>query len=144
MVVTKAEQAARIGRRNYLFAGSDAGARRAAILYSLIGTARINGLDPEAYLRYVLARIGEHPIKRIKELLPWNVAEKLVPALQPCNQPLRPHGVRRVALRYLDVSEHRRVHRIRSDRRRVHRTSGLRGDRFRGSPDHCHAPPPQR
>jgi hypothetical protein len=71
-----------IGRRNYLFAGSDAGARRAAILYSLIGTARINGLDPEAYLRYVLARIGEHPIKRIEELLPWNVAEKLAPALQ--------------------------------------------------------------
>jgi IS66 C-terminal element len=72
-----------IGRRNYLFAGSDAGARRAAILYSLIGTARINGLDPEAYLRYVLARIGEHPIKRIEELLPWKVAEKLAPALQP-------------------------------------------------------------
>jgi hypothetical protein len=65
------------------FAGSDAGARRAAILYSLIATARINGLDPEAYLRYVLARIGEHSIKRIEELLPWNVAEKLAPASQP-------------------------------------------------------------
>ena len=61
---------------------SDAGGRRAAILYSLIQTARMNGLDPEAYLRYVLARIGEHPIKRIEELLPWNVAGKLAPALR--------------------------------------------------------------
>lgn len=71
-----------IGRRNYLFAGSDAGGRRAAILYSLIQTARMNGLDPEAYLRYVLARIGDHPIKRIEELLPWNLAGKLAPALR--------------------------------------------------------------
>ena len=71
-----------IGRRNYLFAGSDSGGERAAILYGLIGTARMNGLDPEAYLRYVLARVGEHPIKRIEELLPWSVAGKLAPALQ--------------------------------------------------------------
>ena len=42
----------------------------------------LNGLDPEAYLRYVLARVGEHPIKRIKELLPWNVAGELVPTQQ--------------------------------------------------------------
>jgi hypothetical protein len=82
MIAERALRPVAIGRRNYLFAGSDAGGRRAAILYSLIGTARLNGLDPEAYLRYLLARIGDHPIKRIQELLPWNVAEKLV-LIQP-------------------------------------------------------------
>lgn len=82
MIAERALRPVAIGRHNYLFAGSDAGGRRAAILYTLIGTARLNGLDPEAYLRYVLARIGEHPIKRIEELLPWNVAGKLAPALQ--------------------------------------------------------------
>jgi transposase len=62
-----------LGRKNYLFAGSDAGGERAAAIYSLIGTAKLNGLDPEAYLRNVLSRIADHPIKRISELLPWNV-----------------------------------------------------------------------
>jgi transposase len=60
-----------LGRKNYLFAGSDSGGRRAAILYTLIQTAVLNGLDPEAYLRDVLARIAEHPINRIDDLLPW-------------------------------------------------------------------------
>jgi transposase len=58
----------------YLFAGSDAGGERAAAIYSLIGTAKLNGLDPEAYLRNVLSRIADHPINRIEELLPWNLA----------------------------------------------------------------------
>lgn len=61
------------GRKNYLFAGSDAGGERAAAIYSLIGTAKLNDLDPEAYLREVLDRIADHPINRIDELLPWNI-----------------------------------------------------------------------
>lgn len=71
-----AERALRVvalGRKNYLFAGSDTGGERAAAIYSLIGSAKLNGLDPEHYLRTVLARIAEHPINRIPDLLPWNL-----------------------------------------------------------------------
>jgi transposase len=63
-----------MGRKNYLFMGSDSGGERAASLYSLIASAKLNGLDPEFYLRTVLARIPEHPINRIEELLPWKIA----------------------------------------------------------------------
>src|SRR5690349_2931498 len=61
-----------LARKNYLFAGSDAGGRRAAAVYTIVETAKMNGLDPEAYLADVLARIADHPANRIDELLPWN------------------------------------------------------------------------
>src|SRR5258707_9991 len=66
-----------LGRKNYLFCGSDTGGERAAAIYGLIGTAKLNGLNPEAYLREVLSRIADHPINRIEELLPWNLAAEL-------------------------------------------------------------------
>ena len=71
-----------LGRKNYLFAGSDAGGERAAAIYSLLGTAKLNGIDPEGYLRTVLARIAEHPINRIEELLPWHLEMESVAALR--------------------------------------------------------------
>lgn len=68
-----------LGRKNYLFAGSDAGGQRAAAIYSVIETAKLNGLDPQAYLRDVLACIAEHPVNRVDQLLPWNfAAERIV------------------------------------------------------------------
>jgi len=63
-----------LGRKNYLFAGSDAGGERAAAIYTLLGTAKLNGIDPELYLRHVLERIADHPVNRVHELLPWNLA----------------------------------------------------------------------
>jgi transposase len=72
-----AERALRVvalGRKNFLFAGSDAGGERAAAIYSLLGSAKLNGLDPEIYLHHVLERIADHPISKIHELLPWNLS----------------------------------------------------------------------
>lgn len=63
-----------LGRKNYLHVGSDAGGQTAAVLYTLLGTAKLNGIDPQRYMRHVLERIGEHPSNRIEELLPWAVA----------------------------------------------------------------------
>ncbi len=62
-----------LGRKNYLFAGADSGGERAAAIYSLIETAKLNGIDPEAYLRLVLECIADYPINRIDDLLPWNI-----------------------------------------------------------------------
>ena len=69
----RALRAVALGRKNYLFAGADTGGERGAAIYTLIGTAKLNDIDPEAYLRSVLERIAEHPINRIDELLPWNI-----------------------------------------------------------------------
>jgi hypothetical protein len=74
MTNNAAERAIRplaLGRKNWLFAGSDNGGRRAATIYTITQTAILNGHDPEAYLRDILARIADHPINRIHELLPW-------------------------------------------------------------------------
>jgi hypothetical protein len=64
-----------LGRKNWLFAGSDEGGERAAVFYTLTRTAKLNGIEPEAYLREILTRIGEHPINAIEALLPWNIAK---------------------------------------------------------------------
>ena len=61
-----------LGRKSWLFAGSDRGGQRAAAMYSLMVTARLNDIDPRAWLADVLARIGDHPASRLDELLPWN------------------------------------------------------------------------
>lgn len=77
-----AERALRVvalGRKNFLFAGSDQGGERAAAMYSLLGTAKLNGLDPEIYLHHVLERVADHPIHRVAELLPWRVS--IAPAM---------------------------------------------------------------
>jgi transposase len=66
-----------LGRKNYLHLGSDVGGDSAAVIYTLIGSAKLNGIDPQRYLSYVLQRIAEHPINRIDELLPWVVAPQL-------------------------------------------------------------------
>jgi transposase len=76
----RALRAVALGRKNYLFAGSDAGGERAAVIYSLLGSAKLNGIDPEAYLSSVLRCIADHPINRIAELLPWNLCPVKPPA----------------------------------------------------------------
>ena len=70
----RALRGAALGRKAWLFCGSDRGGERAAAMYSLLVTARLNGIDPQAWLADVLARIADHPARRLDELLPWNWA----------------------------------------------------------------------
>ena len=63
-----------LGRKSWLFAGSERGGQRAAVMYTLIGTAKLNGIDPQAWLADVIARISDMPVSRLPELLPWNWA----------------------------------------------------------------------
>ena len=60
-----------LGRKNYLFCGSDAGGQRAACIYTIVESCKMNGVDPQAYLTDVLTRIADHPINKIDALLPW-------------------------------------------------------------------------
>jgi IS66 C-terminal element/Transposase IS66 family len=76
-IAERSVRGAGVGRKNYLFFGSDTGGDRAAIIYSLIETCKLNHIDPQRYLHYVLERIADHPINRIEELLPWNLIDQL-------------------------------------------------------------------
>lgn len=69
----RALRAVCLGKNNYIFFGSDHGGERGALLYGLIGTCRLNGIDPEAYLIYTLSVLPEWPSNKVAELLPWNV-----------------------------------------------------------------------
>jgi hypothetical protein len=82
-IAENAMRAIAVGRKNYLFAGSDSGGERAAAIYTIVQTATLNGLNPEAYLNDVLTRIANgHPINRIAELMPWRItAASPAPAL---------------------------------------------------------------
>jgi len=81
-IAENAMRAIALGRKNYLFAGSDTGGDRAAAIYTIIQTAKLNGVNPEAYLKNTLTKIAEgHPINRIVELMPWQIAS--VDAAQP-------------------------------------------------------------
>lgn len=73
----RALRAVALRRKNWLFAGSDDGGERAAAIYTLLGPAKLNDLNPESYLRYVLERIANHPINKIEELQPWNLLAKM-------------------------------------------------------------------
>jgi hypothetical protein len=64
-----------LGRKNFLFAGSDTGGDRAAAIYTIVQTARLNGVNPETYLKDTLTKIAEgHPINKIDQLLPWQIS----------------------------------------------------------------------
>ncbi len=69
--VERALRGVALGRKSWLFVGSDRGGQRAAVMYTLLGTAKLNNVDPQTWLADVLERIASHPIQRLPELLPW-------------------------------------------------------------------------
>ena len=69
-----------LGRKAWLFAGSDRGGQRAAVMFTLIQTAKLNGIDPQAWLADVLARLPDHPASKVANLLPWNWKAAAIPA----------------------------------------------------------------
>ena len=75
-----------LGRRNWLFAGSDRGGQRAAVMYSLIVSAKMNDIDPQAWLAHVLTNIAQHPVSRLDELLPWNWQAQVAATRKAVNQ----------------------------------------------------------
>jgi len=141
-----AERALRVvalGRKNFLFAGSDGGGESAAAIYSLLGSAKLNGIDPESYLRNVLSRIADHPIKRIEELLPWNVAASLeLPTKRRHKRRRRTNVSHQQSAR---AALHRRDHRKRRNHYRNH-SSAERMCRCgsRGAPHASHAETSER
>lgn len=74
-----------LGRKNWTFAGSDEGGRRAAAVYSLIETCKLNDVDPQAWLAYVLAKLPDRPANKIEELLPWHRKAAQQAAAQPAS-----------------------------------------------------------
>lgn len=76
-IAERALRCVALGRKNYLFAGADSGGERGAAIYTLIGTAQLNGVNPEAYLRHVFEHIADWPANRVSELLPWHVKNEI-------------------------------------------------------------------
>lgn len=72
-IVENALRTFRLGRKDFLFTGADSDGKRAASRYSLIGSCKFSGIDPEAYPRHVLTHIADHPSNRVDEQLPWNL-----------------------------------------------------------------------
>lgn len=73
-IAENALRAVSLGRKNFLFFGSDHGGERGTLLYSLLGTSKLYDVDPESYLHHVLGVIADWPVNRVSELLPWRIA----------------------------------------------------------------------